>query len=69
MQLHECAEDSHHYLGLDELPYLIINLSDDIVVESVEVSNHEDFSNSLHEIYLEGSIDYPPSKWFSLGTV
>jgi Sad1 / UNC-like C-terminal len=69
MQLHECAQDSHHFLPQDELPYLIINLSDDIVVESVEVSNHEDFSNSLHQIYVEGSIDYPPSKWFSLGTV
>ena len=51
------------------MPFLIINLSDDIVVEAIEVSNHEDFSESLMEIHVEGSIDYPSSKWLNLGVL
>ena len=47
----------------------MINLSDDIVIESLEVSNKEDFSESLFEVTVEGSIDYPPTKWLSLGTL
>jgi hypothetical protein len=50
-------------LPQEELPNVIINLSDDVVVESIEVSNHEDFSASLSEITVYGSIDYPPSRW------
>jgi hypothetical protein len=33
------------------------------------VSNKEDFSESLQEIIVEGSIDYPSLKWLSLGTL
>ena len=33
------------------------------------MSNNEDFSNSVQEIYFEGSIDYPPSKWYNLGSL
>jgi len=50
-------------LAQEDLPNVIINLSDDVVVESVEVSNHEDFSASLFEISVFGSIDFPPMKW------
>lgn len=56
-------------LPQEELPNVIVNLSDDVVVESIEVSNHEDFSASLSEITVYGSIDYPPSKWVQLGTI
>ena len=67
MSLPECAHPEHHSKDFDELPYVIINLSDDIVVDSIQVSNKEDFSRSFHQIYVEASIDYPPSKWISLG--
>lgn len=60
MSLKECAKDYHHTADADNLPYLIINLSDDLVIETIEVSNKEDFSESLFEITVEGSIDFPP---------
>lgn len=48
---------------------MIINLSDDIVVERIQVSNQEDFSATLKLIHVEGSIDYPTSSWYSLGYI
>lgn len=53
----------------EQLPYVIINLSDDIVVERIQVSNQEDFSATLKLIHVEGSIDYPTSSWYSLGYI
>ena len=48
---------------------MIINLSEDVAVDMVVVSNHEDFSDPLREISFFGSIDYPPDKWVPLGTI
>jgi hypothetical protein len=54
----------------DEEYSLTINLSEDVAVSAVVVSNHEEFSDSLLEIEFTGSIDYPPSeKWLPLGSV
>jgi hypothetical protein len=36
-------------------------------VDTIVISNHEDFSDILAEIEFEGSIDYPPEKWLKLG--
>ena len=69
MSLRECAKNEHHESDFALLPHVVVNLSDDIVIESLEVSNKEDFSESLFEITVEGSIDYPPTKWLSLGTL
>lgn len=65
--LPNCGTSS--YSTNEDLPNVIINLSDDVVIESIEVSNHEDFSASLQEISVYGSIDYPATKWTHLGTV
>lgn len=48
---------------------LIINLSEDVAVDTIVISNHEEFSDSLQEISFLGSIDNPPEKWVPLGTV
>jgi len=48
---------------------LIINLSEDVAVENILISNHEEFSDSLSEIKFLGSIDYPSDKWLYLGTI
>lgn len=48
---------------------LIINLSEDVAVENIVVTNHEEFSDILSEISFYGSIDYPSDKWVKLGTI
>ncbi len=48
---------------------LIINLSEDVAVDTIVISNHEEFSDSLREISFLGSIDNPPEKWVPLGSV
>lgn len=42
---------------------LIINLSEDVAVEHIVITNHEEFSDILSQIIFEGSIDYPSDKW------
>lgn len=48
---------------------LIINLSEDVAIDNIVISNHEEFSDNLKEIELMGSIEYPPDKWVRLGTI
>ncbi len=44
----------------NEVFSLIINLSEDVAVDTIVISTQEDFSDSLLEIEFMGSIDYPP---------
>ena len=46
---------------------LIINLSEDVAIDTIVIGNHEDFSDPLSEISFFGSIDYPPDSWMELG--
>ena len=39
---------------------MIINLSDDVQIDTILVTNHEDFSAQLGDMSFYGSIDYPP---------
>ena len=39
------------------------------MIETINILNHEDFSDKLEEIQLRGSIDYPPEKWMNLGSI
>ena len=50
---------------------VVINLSDDVQIDTILVSNSEDFSAQLDEIAFYGSIDFPPknNKWTYLGTL
>ncbi|CDW90423.1 UNKNOWN [Stylonychia lemnae] len=48
---------------------LVINLSEDVAVENIVISNHEEFSDSLNEIKFMGNIDYPTEKWIPLGVI
>ena len=63
MTIGECKSDSTETV--------IINLSDDVQIDSILVSNSEDFSAQLGEIAFYGSIDFPPKddKWMYLGTI
>jgi hypothetical protein len=53
----------------DEVYTLIINLSEDVAIDNIVISNHEEFSDNLEEIEFMGSIDYPPDKWVRLGSI
>ena len=50
---------------------LVIHLSEDVTVDSILASNHEDFSVNLKEIQFYGSNDYPPKndKWINLRSI
>ena len=48
---------------------LVIHLSEDVTVDSILASNHEDFSVNLQEIQFYGSNDYPPKKWINLRSI
>ena len=59
------VSSADQYLIMDECnskhtETLIINLSDDVQIDTILVSNTEDFSSQLGEINFYGSIDYPP---------
>ena len=60
--LPDCATSRKEYV-------VIINLSEDVAVDTIITSNHEDFSDTLTEIEFKGSIDYPPEKWVELGKI
>lgn len=48
---------------------IIINLSEDIVIEEILLNNKEEFSANLKEIDVLGSIEYPTEKWIKLGSM
>ena len=50
---------------------VIVNLSDDVQIDTILVTNHEDFSAQLGDMSFYGSIDYPPEdeKWTYLGSL
>lgn len=50
---------------------LVIHLSEDVTVDSILTSNHEDFSVNLAEIQFYGSQEYPPKndKWINLKSI
>lgn len=45
--------------------YVVINLSDDVEIDTIMISNNEDFSANLEDIMIQGASDFPPSdnKW------
>ena len=45
--------------------YVVINLSDDVEIDAIMISNNEDFSANLEDILIQGASDFPPSdnKW------
>ena len=51
---------------------VVLNLSDDIYIDTIVISEMEDFSAKLSEIILYGSIDYnggTTETWTKLGSV
>ena len=70
------SSNTESYLTVSEcnsrrMEKLVINLSDDVLIDTILVSNHEDFSSPLGHIKFYGSIDFPPKddEWSFLGTL
>eukprot|EP00189_Rhodosorus_marinus_P001840 CAMPEP_0113960216 /NCGR_PEP_ID=MMETSP0011_2-20120614/4588_1 /TAXON_ID=101924 /ORGANISM="Rhodosorus marinus" /LENGTH=647 /DNA_ID=CAMNT_0000971637 /DNA_START=297 /DNA_END=2240 /DNA_ORIENTATION=+ /assembly_acc=CAM_ASM_000156 len=51
----------------DRLRFVVVELSEEIVVEAVEISNQEYYSSSPEQVLLLGSGRYPCEKWKRLG--
>ncbi len=61
MILPECKGDQEYVL--------IVNLSEDVAIDTIVIGNHEDFSDLLSVIEFQGSIDYPPDVWLDVGSI
>jgi len=53
----------------DSTNVVIITLSEDVVLDTILITNYEDFSDELQEIILTGSIEFPTEKWVTLGNI
>ena len=62
---------THQNCNSRSIDEVIINLSDDVQIDTIHVSNHEDFSAQHGLIEFYGSIEYPPpnDKWINLGSL
>jgi len=49
--------------------FVIINLADDVRIETIIVSNKEDFSARFSQIKFHASADYPADNWIDLGSI
>ncbi|XP_075522732.1 SUN domain-containing protein 5-like [Primulina tabacum] len=73
------AKGARNVLGKDHDKYLrnpcsvegkffIIELADETLVDAVKIANFEHYSSNFKEFELSGSLVYPTSSWYSLGT-
>lgn len=52
----------------NEKKWVVIGLSEDILVTSIVLANYEKYSSLLKEFQLLASTVYPTDEWFNLGT-
>ena len=69
------SSNSEQYLTLSECNNhrtheLVINLSDDVQIDTILVSNQEDFSAQLNNVTFYGSVEPPQNDvWIKLGSI
>ncbi|XP_026389552.1 SUN domain-containing protein 4-like [Papaver somniferum] len=74
------AKGASHILGKDkdkylrnpcsaELKFVVIELSEETLVDTIEVANFEHHSSNLRDFQVLGSSVYPTDKWVSLGNI
>ena len=59
--------DKYGISPCDEKKWVVIGLSEDILVTSVALSNYEKYSSMLKEFQVLASTAYPTEKWINLG--
>lgn len=59
--------DKYGISACDEKKWVVIGLSEDILVTSIALANYEKYSSMLKEFQLLASTSYPTEKWINLG--
>jgi hypothetical protein len=59
--------DKYGISPCDEKKWVVIGLSEDVLVTSVALANFEKYSSMLKEFQLLASTSYPTEKWINLG--
>ncbi|KAI3851638.1 hypothetical protein MKW92_039509 [Papaver armeniacum] len=52
-----------------EVKFVVIELSEETLVDTVEVANFEHYSSNLRDFQVLGSLVYPTDKWLHLGNI
>ena len=60
-------KDKYGISQCDEKKWVVIGLSEDILVTSVALANYEKYSSMLREFQLLASTSYPTEQWINLG--
>jgi hypothetical protein len=53
--LPSCLQDNEYSIT--------INLSEDVTIDTIVITNYEEYSDNPREFELMGSIDYPTTNW------
>jgi hypothetical protein len=60
--------DSYLYTVCEKkVKFIIVRLSEDILLESFQIYNQEYYSNNIKKLKLYGCINYPCQEWQSIG--
>ena len=60
-------KDKYGIAPCSEKKWLIIGLSEDVLVRTLVMENYEKYSSLLHEFQVLGSTSYPSSSWHDFG--
>ena len=60
-------KDKYGIAPCSEKKWLIIGLSEDVLVRTIVMENYEKYSSLLHEFQVLGSTSYPSSSWHDFG--
>eukprot|EP01041_Mallomonas_annulata_P008790 gene8790-18184_t len=61
-------KDKYGISPCSEKKWVVISLSEDIMVTTIVMTNYEKYSSKLNEFQILGSTSYPVSQWLDLGT-
>ena len=61
-------KDKYGISPCSEKKWVVIGLSEDIMVHTVVLANYEKYSSLLRDFQVMGSSSYPVSEWLDLGT-
>jgi hypothetical protein len=68
---HNLLNDDKDKYGIspcDEKKWVVIGLSEEVLITSVELLNYEKYSSMLRDFQLLASSSYPTDEWINLGT-
>lgn len=60
-------KDKYGICSCDEKKWVVIGLSEDILISSIVLANYERYSSTIKDFQLFGSTSYPTNEWIDLG--